>query len=80
MFLKIIFLIYFSLGISLPVIVTKTTKAINILREQADWLNYGWVHHEEHKRAKVSAYTWVLAAMAYTFSLGTVLYITLNLL
>lgn len=75
--IKLLLLLHFVMGAILPFIAERTTHAIIKLNHCIDWLDNGFIQHQEFSQSKSKALLWLTVLIGYLGLYGFVLYVSM---
>ena len=78
--IKTLLLLHFLMGVILPYIVERTNDAFIKLRHNIDWLNNGFIQHQDYSITKNNVLLWLLVSIAYICLYGFIIYTSAHIL
>ncbi len=78
--IKTVLLLHFLMGAILPFISERTNNAVIKLKHNIDWLNNGFVQHQEYSISKNNVLLWLIILVGYICLYAFVIYSSIHIL
>lgn len=78
--IKTVLLLHFLMGAILPYIVERTNDAVIKLKHSIDWLNNGYIQHQDYSITKNNVFLWLIISMVYVCLYAFIIYTSVHIL
>lgn len=78
--IKTVLLLHFLMGAILPFIAERINNAVIKLKHNIDWLNNGFVQHQDYSISKNNVLLWLIILIGYVCLYVFVIYSSLQIL
>lgn len=78
--IKTVLLLHFLMGTILPFVATRINNALADLKHNSEWLNNGYIQHEDYRITQYNVLKWLGISVGYLCLYMLILYVSIQLL